>query len=66
MGIENHIRIERKINANNDEWDLYKRMYGGEAITFDLKVNNKARFENNTGQEFRTYSGDFKRKVRFI
>ena len=63
--IENHIRIERKINANYDEWELYKRLYGGEAITFDMKVNNKARFEKNKGQEFRTYSGEFKRKVQF-
>ena len=64
--IENHIRIERQINANYDEWDLYKRLYGGETITFDLKVNNKARFEKNKGQEYRTYSGEFKRKLQFI
>ena len=63
--IENHVRIERKNNPDYDEWNLYKRLYGGEAITFDMKVNNKARFEKNKGQEFRTYSGEFKRKVQF-
>ena len=64
--IEEHVRIERKVVANYDEWNLYKQLYGGEAITFDLKVNNEARFEKNKGQEYRTYSGDFKRKVQFI
>ena len=64
--IEKHVRIERKNNPDYDEWQLYKRLYGGEAITFDMKVNNKARFEKNKGQEFRTYSGEFKRKVQFI
>ena len=64
--IENHIRIERKINANYDEWDLYKRLYGGEAITFDMNVNNKVRFQKNKGQEFSTYDKKFERKVQFI
>ena len=63
--IEKHVRIERKNNPDYNEWQLFKRLYGGEAITFDLKVNNKARFEKNKGQEFRTYSGEFKRKVKF-
>ena len=44
---------------------MYKRLFGGEAIQFDLKVNNKVRFQKSKDQEFYTFSGNFKRTVRF-
>ncbi len=31
----------------------YKRLLGGESITFDLKANNKVRFQKNKDQFFR-------------
>ena len=63
--IEEHVRIERKDNANYDEWNLYDRLFKGESITFDLKANNKVRFQKNKDQEYSTFSGEFKRKVKF-
>ena len=63
--IEEHVRIERKSNANYDEWNLYDRLFKGESITFDLKANTKVRFQKNKDQEYSTFSGEFKRKVKF-
>ena len=63
--IEEHVRIERKINANYDELQMYKRLFDGDAITFDLKANNKVRFQKNKDQVYSTFSGEFKRRVRF-
>ena len=63
--IEDHVKKERENNSNYDEFELYKRLFGGEAIQFDMKVNNKVRFQKSTDQEFYTSSGHFKRSVRF-
>ena len=40
-------------------------MKEGESITFDLKANNKVRFQKNKDQEYSTFAGEFKRKVKF-
>ena len=43
---------------------MYERLFGREAVQFDMKVNNKVRFQKSKDQEFYTYSGNFKRTVR--
>ena len=63
--IEDHVKKERENNSSYDEFELYKRLFGGEAIQFDMKVNNKVRFQKSKDQEFYTFSGNFKRTVRF-
>ena len=63
--IEDHVKRERENNANYDEFELYKKLFGGEAVQFDMKVNNKVRFQKSKDQEFYTFSGNFKRTVRF-
>ena len=63
--IEDHITKEQKHNASYDKFELYKRLFGGEAIQFDMKVNNKVRFQKSKDQEFYTFSGNFKRSVKF-
>ena len=52
-------------NAKYDEFELYKRLFGGETIKFDLGVNNKVKFQKSKDQEFYTYSKSFTRKVTF-
>ena len=52
-------------NSSYDEFELYERLFGGEAIQFDMKVTNKVRFQKSKDQEFYTYSGNFKRTVKF-
>ena len=59
------VRIERKDHTNYDEWALYKRLYGGEEIKFNMKVDNKARFQKDKNQEYKTYSGKFERTIKF-
>ena len=63
--IEDHVKKEREHNANYDEFELYQRLFDGDAIQFDMKVNNKVRFQKSKDQEFYTFSGNFKRTVRF-
>ena len=63
--IEEHVREEKENNANYKEFELYKRLFGGEAITFNLKANNKCRFQKDKNQEYSTVAGEFKRKVKF-
>ena len=63
--IEDHVQKEKVNNANYDEFELYKRLFGGEAVQFNMKVNNKVRFQKSKDQEFYTYSGSFKRAVKF-
>ena len=62
---EDHVKKEREHNASYDEFELYKRLFGGGAIQFDMKVNNKVRFQKSKDQEFYTFSGNCKRTVRF-
>ena len=63
--IEDHVKKEREYNSNYDEFELYQRLFDGEAIQFNMKVNNKVRFQKSKDQEFYTYSGNFKRTVKF-
>ena len=63
--IEEHVRIERQNNAMYDEVELYKRLFGGETIKFNLGVNNKVKFQKSKDQEFYTYSKSFTGKVTF-
>ena len=63
--IEGHVRTERLNNSNYDEFELYQRLFDGEAIQFNMKVNNKVRFQKSKDQEFYTFSGNFKRTVKF-
>ena len=39
------------INFNCDEFQMHKRLFGGEANTFDLTANNKVRFQKNKDQQ---------------
>ena len=63
--IEDHVKTERLNNSNYDEFELYKRLFKGDAVQFNMKVNNKVRFQKSKDQEFYTYSGNFKRTVKF-
>ena len=36
-----------------------------ESIQFDMNVNNKVRFEKGKDQEYGTFTGNFKRTVKF-
>ena len=56
--IEDHVKKERENNSSYDEFELYKRLFGGEAVQFNMKVNNKVRFQKSKDQEFYTYSGN--------
>ena len=52
--IEEHVRQGQEHNANYNEFALYERLFKGESITFDLKANNKVRFQKNKDQEYST------------
>jgi len=51
---------------NITEWELYEKLYKGDAVTFNLAVNNKCRFEKSKDQEYSTYCEEFKRTVQFV
>ena len=38
--IEDHVKKEREYNSNYDEFELYQRLFDGEAVQFNMKVNN--------------------------
>ena len=63
--IEDHVKKEKRNNADYDEWALFTRLYGGSEIKFNLGVNNKVRFQKSKDQEFFTYAKNFTRKVKF-
>ena len=63
--IEAHVKKEKVNNSSYDEFELYQRLFDGEAIQFDMKVNNKVRFQKSKDHEFYTFSGNCKRTVRF-
>ena len=63
--IEDHVKKEKVNNSSYDEFELYERLFKGEAVQFVMKVNNKVRLQKSKDQEFYTFSGNFKRAVRF-
>ena len=44
---------------------MYKKLYDGGSIVFDLNVNNKVRFQKGKDQEYGTFTGDFTRTIKF-
>ena len=44
---------------------MYTDLHKGESIQFDMNVNNKVRFEKSKDQEYSTFTGNFKRTVKF-
>jgi hypothetical protein len=65
LPLRNTLELKEKNNATYDEFELYKRLFGGETIKFNLGVNNKVKFQKSKDQEFYTYSKSFTRKVTF-
>ena len=63
--IKHHIDELKKQDAIYDEWAMYKKLYDGESIEFDLNVNNKVRFQKGKDQEYGTFEGEFKRTIQF-
>lgn len=63
--IKHHVDNESKTNKNYNVWDMYKKLYDGKSIEFDLNVNNKVRFEKGKDQEYGTFEGEFKRTIQF-
>jgi len=63
--IDDHVNHERKRNPHYNEMVLYERLFHGESITFNLNVNNRARFQKAKDQEYQTSTTEFKRTVKF-
>ena len=63
--IDHYLSKQKEINPDYDEWAMYTDLHKGESIQFDMNVNNKVRFEKGNDEEYSTFTGNFKRTVKF-
>ena len=52
-------------DENYNEFEMYKKMFGGDPETLDNAANNKHRMDKNKCQEYVHYSGNRKRTFKF-
>ena len=63
--INHYITKQQENTPDYNHWSMYTDLYNGESVQFDMNVNNKVRFEKGKDQEYSTFTGNFKRTVKF-
>ena len=53
--IDDHVLKVQKTSPQYNEWQMFERLHKGDAITFDLSVNNKCRFQKSNGHAYSTF-----------